>query len=147
MQGDRVQPDAIQIILASAHSDDGDALQSLLTGSPWELIVVANVADAIRALHQITVPIVLCDQHLDGQPWQETIRALIKTRRRSSVTLLADLGGPRLYAEVARRGGFDLLERPFDKEQVYATLLCAYARGRTSWPLLSHRRVTAAVPA
>ena len=131
---------AIQIVLASTHAGDRKTLGSLLTGSPWELIAVANVEETVRTLHRVSVPIVLCDENLDDQPWQATVRALIKARRKTSVTVLTDAGGPGLWTDLARRGGFDLLVRPFERDQVYATLMCAYAQCRMSWPVITTRR-------
>jgi DNA-binding NtrC family response regulator len=131
---------AIQIVLASTHAGDRETLESLLAGSPWELIAVANVEQTLRALHRLSVPIALCDQNLDDQPWQETVRALIKARRKTSITVLTDAGGPGLWADLARRGGFDLLARPFERDQVYATLMCAYAQCRMSWPVITTQR-------
>ncbi len=140
MHGMRIKPAPIQIILATTYADDHETFESLLAGSPWELVGVASVADALDALHRVTVPIVFCDRDLDRQPWQQTVRALIKARRRTSVTVLTNSSGPGLWAELARRGGFDLLARPFEKEQVYATLLCAYAQCRMGSPVITARR-------
>jgi DNA-binding NtrC family response regulator len=131
---------AIQIVLASTHAGDRETLESLLAGSPWELVAVANVGETVKALHRVSVPIVLCDQNLDDQPWHETVRALIKARRKTSVTVLTNAGGAGLWAELARRGGFDLLARPFERDQVFATLMCAYAQYRVSWPVVTTRR-------
>jgi FixJ family two-component response regulator len=42
--------------------------------------------------------------------------------------LLTDDASPKLSTEVVRTGGFDLLTRPFEKEQVFATLISAYTQ-------------------
>jgi hypothetical protein len=75
------------------------------------LVGAASLEDAVAILHRVAVPIVFCD--------------LIKARRRAFITILANAGALGLCAEVARRGGFDLLARPFEREQVFATLMCA----------------------
>jgi DNA-binding NtrC family response regulator len=137
MHDETAKRETIQIVVASAHPEDRVTLTAILAGSPWELIGVSNLKDAVNALHRVTAPIVLLDQDLDGHPWQNSVAMLTRARRRTRVTLLATAGGPQLCAEVAREGGFDLLTRPFDREQVYTTLICAYAQGKTNWPVLS----------
>jgi DNA-binding NarL/FixJ family response regulator len=135
----KAKPSTIRVILASARDDDHEVLGALLEGGPWELKGARSVVETIAALDEVAVPIVLCDQDLELRPWWETMRVLLKARRKASVTILASAGAPELCADVARRGGFDLLLRPFEREQLYATLMCAYAQCRIGWPVLSQR--------
>ena len=130
----------IQFVLAGADPGDEATLRTLLEGTPWALVSAAGYADAARALHQVSLPIVLADCNLEGRPWQETLRALLRSRRRACVILLGGAGAPDSQ-QVVRRGGFDVLSRPFDKDQVLATLLCAYSTARMHW--LSFGRVHA----
>jgi FixJ family two-component response regulator len=62
------------------------------------------------------------------------MRRLIKTRRGACVVLLSSVADQYLWDEVVHQGGFDLLTRPFRKEQVLSTLMFAYAHCRTPWP-------------
>jgi DNA-binding NtrC family response regulator len=140
MQYETTRRPTIRIVLASGHADDRETLNAILAGSPWELVGVASLREAITALHWVTAPIVLLDQDLDGSPWQNAVRLLTRVRPRTRVTILANDAGPHLCAEVARQGAFDLLTRPFDRQQVYATLTCAYAQFKTNWPFLTVSR-------
>ena len=140
MDSEKRKSMTIQVVLASARANDREGLDGLLTGTPWELIAAASLEEAVHALHQVTAPIVLCDRELDERPWQQTLRILTRARRRTCVIVLSNGGGPKLCSEVARLGGFDLLARPFERDQVYATLMCAYAQYRVGWPVLSRRQ-------
>jgi DNA-binding NtrC family response regulator len=140
MQFETTKRSTIPIVLASGHADDRETLNAILAGSPWELVCVANLREAIRALNRVTVPIVLLDQDLDGYPWQNAVKVLTGARPRTRVTVLAAEAGPLLSAEAARQSGFDLLRRPLDRQQVYATLTCAYAQFKTNWPFLTVSR-------
>jgi DNA-binding NtrC family response regulator len=125
----------IQIVLASDRTDDRQTLEDSLAGTPWRLVVAANFPHAIQCLHGVAVPIVLCDSLFDLQPWRIMLRVLRRERRRTCVILMADEGNAALASEVVQRGGFDLLTRPFRREEVFPTLVSAYARCRVYSPL------------
>lgn len=118
---------------ASSNIDDWEILRSLVAGTPWEMVSAANRQEAVRALHRTALPIVLCDQNLDGEPWLKTFRALARTRRRTCVILLCNTGDPEMCEEVIRHGAFDLIARPFQRDHLLATLLCAYSQCRMNW--------------
>lgn len=125
----------IDIVLASSRDWDREMLEESLSGTPWRLVLASNLPQAIEALRHVTVPIVLCDGWFDNVPWQLLLRALRRERRRVCVILLAGPGPVEVWSELARRGGFDVLTRPFRREEVFPTLVSAYAHCRVSSPL------------
>jgi FixJ family two-component response regulator len=50
------------------------------------------------------------------------------------VILLSSVSDPYLWDEVAKRGGFDVLTRPFQRKAVLSMLVFAHPHCRTSWP-------------
>lgn len=123
----------IQIVLASVRDDDRESLEAALSGTPWELILAQNREQAVQSLQQAPVPIVLCDASFDNLPWRVALRGLLRSRRRTCVILLSDDSSLELSTELVRRGGFDVLTRPFQKEEVFPTLVCAYTQCRVHW--------------
>jgi DNA-binding NarL/FixJ family response regulator len=130
----------LQFVLASADPGDESGLRLLLEGTPWEPLPTLTGEDAVKALHEIALPIVLLNRDLDGRPWPETVRLLVKARRRTRVILLGDSGHSDAK-DLARSGAFDVLARPFEKDDLFATLICAYSQARMHW--LSCTRVHA----
>lgn len=130
----------IQFVLAGASPSDECLLRSILDGTPWEIHSTPALNETVRALHETALPIVLFDRTLDGRPWQETLRLLLRARRRVCAIVLGDGAHPQ-PDEVIRRGAFDVLPRPFQKEEVLTMLLCAYSQARLHW--LSFTRVRA----
>jgi DNA-binding response OmpR family regulator len=109
-------------------------LEESLSGTPWRLVAVSNLQQAVESLHRVAIPIVLATEEFDHLPWRTLLRALRRERRRASVILLADEGSAELSSEVIVRGGFDLLTRPFRREEVFPTLVSAYAQCRMPLP-------------
>ena len=125
----------MDVLLASSQQDDRRDLEAILKGSPWRLIAAAGCAEAEWAIHCLEVPIVLCDRDFSGAPWQESVRALVEARTGACVILLSNVTDQYLWDEVVKRGGFDVLTRPFEKQAVLSMLNFAHTHCRTGWPM------------
>lgn len=117
----------IGVVLATSRQDDRPSLERSLTDI-WKLVPVSTLDQAMRTLRGLSVPIVLCDERFDDLPWRVLLRAFLRARRRTRLILLSDQAGPELWSQFTRRGGFDLLTRPFAGEQALPTLISAYAQ-------------------
>jgi FixJ family two-component response regulator len=124
----------IPVLIVTSRTGDVEELKSILCETPWELTDASHVEDLPATLKGAAVPILLFDRDTAGASWQVAIRRLIKTRRGACVVLLSNVSDQYLWDEVVQHGGFDLLARPFRKEQVLSTLMFAYAHCRTPWP-------------
>jgi DNA-binding NtrC family response regulator len=130
----------VGVVLASSKHDDLNSLGAILAGSAWALIDVQTCGEAEQAVRYGRVPIVLCNLALEDRPWQETLEKLRLTRNGACVILLADESAGDLASEVVQQGGFDLLFRPFERQQIFQSLFFAYSCCKLSWPigLLGH---------
>lgn len=127
------------LLLFSSRAEDSSELKEVLRGTPWELTAVARLEDAVALLTAASVPILLLDRDAPGACgqdacWQDTMKRLIEARKNACVVLLSSVSDQYLWEEVVQQGGFDLLTRPFRKEQVLAALLFANAHVRAPWP-------------
>jgi DNA-binding NtrC family response regulator len=124
----------IPLLIVTSRAEDVRELKDLLHESPWELTGISRLEDADAALRAAEVPILLFDRDSPNATWQATMKRFIKLRRSACVVLLSNVSDQYLWEEVVQHGGFDLLTRPFRKEQVLSTLVFAYAHCRTPWP-------------
>ena len=131
------KPSPISVLLATGCKGDRNSLEAILKGTPWALIETASRTEAMRFLRRTTASIVLCDRDLQDRPWQQTMLALLSVRRDTRFILLSSVEESTLRNEVVYRGGFDLLVRPFRREQVLSVLIGASSR---------HGAVTSRVP-
>ena len=123
----------IAVVIVTSRGEDVPELRALLLDSPWELTAVPQIEDAAAALRAASAPILLFDRDAAAS-WQDTVKRFVKSRRNTCVVLLSNVADQYLWDEVVQQGGFDLLPRPFRKEQVLSTLVFAYAHCRTPWP-------------
>jgi FixJ family two-component response regulator len=124
----------IPLLIVTSRPGDVGELASLLEETPWDLTDASQLEDPAVALKGATVPILLFDRDAAAACWQVTMRRLVKSRRGVCVVLLSSVSDQYLWDEVVQHGGFDLLARPFRKEQVLSTLMFAYAHCKTPWP-------------
>jgi FixJ family two-component response regulator len=123
------------LLLFSSRAQDSSELKEVLRGTPWELTAaVSRLEDAAALLAAAPVPILLFDRDAAGACWQDTMKQLIEARKNACVVLLSGVSDQYLWEEVVQHGGFDLLTRPFRKEQVLSALLFANAHVRAPWP-------------
>ena len=134
----RANVSTLEVILANGNEDDRSSLESVLAGTPW-VVVDAAPSEVEHVVREATVPIVICDRdQSDG--WRQTISALTKVRRNVCVIVLSNEDVGDRNDEVLRHGGFDLLSRPFNRQQVLPMLLFAYTYCRGHGPFLSRQR-------
>lgn len=129
----------IEVLLASEW--DTEDLNRAVAGTPWTFVQAKNVGEVAESVRGMRVPIVLLDLDFPGGRWIDTLRALRSRRRGVCVIVLASpqgspLADRHLRAEVAKRGGFDVLMRPLERADVLSMLVFAYAQCRISWTRL-----------
>lgn len=124
----------VPILLVSARAEDAPNLKAILEDTPWRLVEAASSAEAVQALKRAAFPIVLYDRDLADGAWQETLRILLAAPGRACAILLSGVADEYLWNEVVERGGFDVLTRPFRKEQVISMLDFAHTHWKTEWP-------------
>ena len=125
----------VEIVLGSTREDDLTGLAAILKRSAWNIVQAPTCKQVACMAADLQFPILLCDLRLEFQPWQETLRQLLTARCDASVLFLANETDRAFSREVARHGGFDLLTRPFERDQVFESLLFAYSRHKLSWPI------------
>ncbi len=123
----------IPLLMITSRAEDVKDLQALLLETPWELTAISSPDEAAAALKEAPVPILLFDRDTEGASWQTTMKRLIHSRS-ACIVLVSNVSDQYLWNEVVQQGGFDLLTRPFRREQVLSTLMFAYAHCRAPWP-------------
>jgi FixJ family two-component response regulator len=123
----------IPLLIVTSRQSDIEELAELLRDTSWQVERVLLPA-APDALKTADVPIMLFDRDAAGPDWRARMKRLVTSRRNACVVLLSSVTDQYLWEEVVHHGGFDLLTRPFRKEQVLSTLVFAFAHCRAPWP-------------
>jgi len=122
------------LLVVTSRAEDVSELNEILRETSWLLTDVSSLDDAIVKLKAVALPIIFYDRDAAGVCWQETIERLIAARQGACVVLISNVADQYLWEEVVQHGGFDLLSRPFRKDQVLSALAFAHAHLRAPWP-------------
>lgn len=124
----------LPVLVASEREEDQRTLQLLLRGTRWSPAPVNRWRDASELAERFLLPVVLCDRDLPGMEWQRGIRTLWRPGYRPSVILLSGVADPYLWDELVQAGGFDILTRPFRRDQTLAMIDFAHTHWKAEWP-------------
>ncbi len=111
-------PQVTIVGLMNAEDDDGRTLVDVGGRSGWQVTFVATCDDANAALGQGGVPVAFCDRDLLGVGWRKAVERLSAAPHRACVILLSEAVDTNLWNEVVRGGGYDVLPKPLDEENL-----------------------------
>jgi CheY-like chemotaxis protein len=117
----------ITVIALLASEEDRQQLTCICSRNLWNLLFVDTREEARIALHNLKVPVVLCDRDLPGKGWRETVEDLASSPHRACVILVSGVVDTYLWSEVVRTGGFDVLSKPLREDDVTRAVRLAWS--------------------
>jgi DNA-binding response OmpR family regulator len=99
-----------------------------LRDPPWHISVVGGCAEAIAHLTQQQVSIVLCDGELPAGSWREILGHVALSPEPPILIVASRLADDFLWAEVLNLGGYDVLSKPFNDQEVRRVIGAAWLR-------------------
>jgi DNA-binding response OmpR family regulator len=128
----------LSVLVITASGSDAAVLREILAGSGWELKITDDLEDAVAFHGTRAASIVLFDRDLPGVDWREAVRKLANGHSR--VILASFVADDYLWEEVIHCGGYDVLAKPFRKDEVTHTIQFAWAALTKSLPSAPHTR-------
>ena len=92
----------------------------------------STIAAAKGALQRGRISIVMCEHDLSPGSWKELLDFTERLPSPPPVIVTSRVADERMWAEVLNLGGYDVLARPFNNEEVIRTVTSA-------WSLWEHR--------
>jgi len=109
-------PDVLLSISAAA--EDHAALKRILGPIAWEVWEAGCCDTAFRFLSSGSVQTVIADDNLPDGDWRRVLTHIRSRPRPPKLIVASRLADERLWAEVLNLGGYDLLAKPFDADEV-----------------------------
>ncbi len=115
-------------ITVLAICSDGEAPLVKMAGVfGWRLAIARSSSEAVQLLRQRPFPIVLCDRDLPGEDWRAVVSTIAAMPAVASVLLASPVVDEYLWAEVIKHGGYDVVAKPFEAEQLQRTVTFAWS--------------------
>ncbi len=134
----------IRLLAVTPHSEDYASLERILDRSRCTILRAPGCKEAMRAIDRNRPQVVLCERDLPDGNWRDLFRALGSLRNPPPFIVASNHADEALWAEVLNVGGYDVLAKPFDREEVDRVMNSAWR----AWDLrnLDHALNTAERP-
>ncbi len=116
---------------------DREMLAAIAGQEHLDIHFAESRADAWDAMNRLNSPLILYDRDWPNADWRTTVRTFASSPQRSCVILVSRVADDYLRQELIRRGGYDLLTKPFRADDVTRSLnlaLSFWATARTAAP-------------
>ena len=108
----------IRVLSISKHPEDHATLRRILTGLPWEVSAVTNCRQAVGQLTREQISLIFCESLLEDGTWKSILGHIRGDARPPLLVVTSRVADEHLWAEVLNLGGYDVLAKPFNAEEV-----------------------------
>jgi len=118
----------IRILSVSSAEDDHTALFHILDELPFAVAPARTCRDAVTALTREQFDVILCECNLPDGDWIQILNHISGTGEKPLLIVTSRLADEALWAEVLNLGGYDLLAKPFSRQEVRHVLTSAWVQ-------------------
>ncbi len=114
-------PDPIRCVsVLAVQPSDGHqhCLGEIFRHSNWEVHFVTSCQAALDALRSKRQNIVICEASLPDGGWKDILRETSAMRSQPPIIVTSPHADDLLWGEVLNLGGYDVLSKPFEPEEV-----------------------------
>ena len=116
----------VHVLAVSSAEEDLRFLRHLFAHSNWIMHTARGLAEAADFLRRHPMPVILCDAELADGTWRDLLRTLGTSQANSLLIVTSRAADDFLWAEVLNLGGYDVLMKPFDPNEVIRVISLAW---------------------
>jgi DNA-binding response OmpR family regulator len=118
----------IPLLSVSPDENDHNSLLQIVDQLPFLLTASWTCREAFRCLNMESFGIVLCECKLPDGNWIEILNRIATAPEPPLLIVTSRLADVSLWAEVLNLGGYDLLAKPFNRQEVRHVLTSAWVQ-------------------
>ena len=108
----------VTLLSLSPLEDDHASLQGIVGHTSWMMYRADSLPAARSILRQHDISVVLCERDLMPGTWLELLGHINDLPHPPSLIVTSRLADERLWAEALNMGAWDVLAKPFDRNEV-----------------------------
>jgi DNA-binding response OmpR family regulator len=118
-------------LVVSPDEHDEQILSGMLRSDSWRVRGARTFEEALRVLRGADRPnVVACERELPDGSWRDLFQFLAtKLKNPPPLVVVSRQADEALWAEVLNVGGYDVLTKPFDGEEVHRVMTMARRHG------------------
>jgi len=117
---------SLTVLSISPIEQDHCSLQEIMGHSSWRTFTARHLAGARDLIRYEDIAVVLCEQHLGHGSWIDVLDHCNELPQPPSVVVTSRLADDRLWAEALNLGAWDVLAKPFDRNEVLRSVKAAW---------------------
>jgi DNA-binding response OmpR family regulator len=114
------------LLLVSPYAADHILIPRFLADSGWQCRHCLTGQQAVDLLARSRIGVVLCERDQPDGSWRDVLEAAQCQQAPPSVIVCSRLADESLWVEVLSLGGYDVLVKPFDHEEVIRVVQAAW---------------------
>lgn len=115
-----------EILVVTPGEQDYAALRGILAYANWRLHRVLNCTQARAFLGHRPAAVLFSDTELPDGDWKDLLYEIANSPEAPSMIVFSRLADDRLWAEALNLGAYDLLETPFEPNEVRRVVHAAW---------------------
>lgn len=120
--------DKLTILLVSSPEMDCERVETVLAGSQWKVQWVRSIREAVEYVQGRPADVVISERDLPDGSWKGLLEALAQMTNPPLLIVASLHADYTLWVEVLELGGFDVLLKPFEPEDLTWALRSAWLR-------------------
>jgi FixJ family two-component response regulator len=117
-------------VLAATSPGDLRCLQRILGHTRWALEAASCLADVLSRLEHHPSVVLITDANLADGNWKDLLAQISLLPSPPPVIVAANHADDRLWMEVLNTGGYNVLGKPFEEQEVFRVISMAWLHGR-----------------
>jgi DNA-binding response OmpR family regulator len=110
----------------SPDRNDHASLQAIFSHSRWRLLTACDLVSAFGVMGRKEVAVVLCHQVLSPGTWMDVLQFVKRLPRSPALIVTSRVADSCLWSEVLNLGGWDVLTKPFEKDELLRAVKVAW---------------------
>jgi len=120
----------LTLLSVSPLEEDHSSLQAIIGQSKWKLLKASDLVSTLALLQEHEVAVVLCERDLLPGTWTDVLEQINTQSNIPSLIVASRLADERLWADALSLGAWDVLAKPFDRNEVIRSVHSAWRRWR-----------------
>lgn len=119
------------ILAVSGNETELESLRWILYGSSWRVQTAHTLAEAVDWLKRNETAVVLCAPSLEDGDWRQMLLATADLPQPPAIVVMSTTADDRFWLDVLEGGGYDLLQLPADRAELFRILTLAWRTRKT----------------
>jgi DNA-binding NtrC family response regulator len=123
-------PKIVTVLSVSPFAEDYVSLRAVFNRSKWSLHRSQTLASALPTIRKCEIGVVICERDLSPGTWIDMLEALNLLRVAPPLIVTSRLADDRLWVEALNLGAYDVLAKPFERDEVVRSVSLAWSHWR-----------------